>query len=80
MMIIYSLFIIIELRLCKVALIADANEEIDDGPIVETVYVTEKGEEYLGQVNYVTPLILLYEYSWLTLECLPQRSVVKRLS
>lgn len=79
MMIIYSLFIIIELRWC-IAFIADANEEIDDGPIVETVYVTEKGEEYLGQVNYVTPLILLYEYSWLTLECLPQGSVVKRLS
>ncbi|XP_073245268.1 oxysterol-binding protein-related protein 8-like isoform X2 [Porites lutea] len=29
----------------------DANEEIDDGPIVETVYVTEKGEEYLGQAG-----------------------------
>ena len=58
MMIIYSLFIIIELRWC-IAFIADANEEIDDGPIVETVYVTEKGEEYLGQVNYITLLILL---------------------
>ena len=58
MMIIYSLFIIIELRWC-IAFIADPNEEIDDGPIVETVYVTEKGEEYLGQVNYITPLILL---------------------
>ena len=58
MMIILSLFIIIELRWC-IAFIADANEEIDDGPIVETVYVTEKGEEYLGQVNYITPLILL---------------------
>ena len=77
MMIIYPLFIIIELRCC-IAFIADANEEIDDVPIVETVYVTEKWEEYLGQVNFVTPLILLYEYSWLTLECLPQGSVVKR--
>ena len=48
----------IELRWC-IVLIADACEEIDDEPIVETVYMTEKGEEYLGQVNYVTSLILL---------------------
>ena len=31
---------------------ADADEEIDEGPIVETNYVKEKGEEYLGQVHY----------------------------
>jgi len=24
---------------------------VEEGPIVETVYISEKGEEYLGQVN-----------------------------
>ena len=32
--------------------ITDADEEIDEGPIVETNYVQEKGEEYLGQVTW----------------------------
>ncbi|KAJ7323781.1 Oxysterol-binding protein- protein 8 [Desmophyllum pertusum] len=29
----------------------EADDEVDEGPVVETSYVSEKGEEYLGQVK-----------------------------
>ena len=34
-----------------ILLITDGEEEMEEGPVEETIYVGEKGEEYLGQVQ-----------------------------
>lgn len=38
--------------------IPEGEDEIDEGPIIETSYLKEKGEEYLGQVLLQTVICL----------------------